>query len=84
MPKSINLTGTAGKRYDLEEISTKNTRTSSEEELVVQVWYWNPNGINIYKDNTEIYEEHKKPNPPNLKTGQIWLSKLVSIDFEGE
>lgn len=81
MPRSINLSGTPGKQYDLDELSTKNTRGSADEELLVQVWYWNPNGIESYKNDQEKYEQHKKPNPSNLKIGQVWLSKLVPTDF---
>ena len=44
MPRSINLTGTPGKQYDLDELSTKNTRGSADEELLVQVWYSLPIG----------------------------------------
>lgn len=81
MPKSINLSGTPGKKYDLEKISSQNTRTAADEELLVQIWYWNPNGIASYSNDEEKYENHKKPNPPSPKIGQIWLSKLVSEDF---
>ena len=31
MARSINLTGTAGKNYDLEALSTTDTRSSQEE-----------------------------------------------------
>lgn len=84
MPKSINITGSAGKSYDLEQISTTNTRTDSSEELVVQIWYWNPNGIDSYKEDTDKYESHKKPNPPEPVIGQIWLSKHVPTTFKEE
>ena len=80
MPKSINISGTPGKQYDLEQISTKQTRTDSSEALLVQIWYWNPNGIKSFEDRND-YEDHKKPNPPSPALGQIWLSKLVSEDF---
>lgn len=81
MPRSINITGSSGKQYDLEELSTKNTRTDSSEELVVHIWYWNPDGIESYKEDETKYSEHTKPNPPNPQLGQIWLSKLVPTDF---
>lgn len=81
MPKSINLSGTPGKNYDLEQISTKNTRQDSSEELLVQIWYWNPNGIESYRMDPEKYNNHKKPNPPSPSIGQIWLSRLVNEDF---
>lgn len=86
MPKSINLSGTPGRGYDLDQMSTQYTRTSANEELVVQIWYWNPNGIQSYYDenNKEKYENHKRPNPPRPKLGQIWLSKLVGEDFVEE
>lgn len=67
MPKSINLTGTAGKTYNLDKIN-KDTRTG-EGELLVQVWKWNPN---LPKENP-----HSQPNPPSPVLGQMWLSKLV-------
>lgn len=72
MPKNINLTGTAGKKYDLDELKNTNTRTSKDESLVVQIWEWNPN----------LPGDHGKPNPPSLEIGQIWLSKLVAVDSE--
>ena len=81
MPRSINLTGTPGREYDLEQISTTNTRTDATQALVVQIWHWNPNGIESYKNDQTKYEAHKKPNPPDLKLGQIWLSKYVPTDF---
>lgn len=70
MPKSINLTGTAGKSYNLDDLQ-KNTRTDSSEDLVVQIWEWNPN----------LPGDHGKPNPPSPELGQIWLSKLVKEDL---
>ena len=69
MPKSINLTGKQGETYDLDTLS-KDTRTG-EGELLVQVWKWNPN---LPKTNP-----HSKSNPPDLKLGQIWLSKFVEV-----
>lgn len=72
MPKSINLTGTAGKKYNLDEM-TKDARVS-DSELLVQVWKWNPN---LPKENP-----HSKPNPPDLQLGQMWLSKLVESNSE--
>lgn len=84
MPKSINLTGTSGKKYNLDELQNKNTRKDSSEELLVQVWYWNPNGIDAYKDDNEKFENHKKPNPPSPVIGQMWLSKLVDSTFVEE
>jgi len=72
MPKSINLTGTSGKTYNLDEIK-KDTRTG-EGELLVQIWKWNPN---LPKENP-----HSKPNPPSPVLGQMWLSKLVSTSSE--
>lgn len=84
MPKSINITGTQGTTYDLDKISTENTRVDSTSELIVQIWYWNPNGIDSYKDDQEKYEQHKKPNPPNVQLGQIWLSKHVPTTFKEE
>ena len=69
MPKSINLTGTASKTYNLDKISEKDTRKSSDEALVVQIWYWNPN---LPEENP-----HSKPNPSNPVIGQIWMSKLI-------
>lgn len=83
MPRSINITGNAGKKYDLEKISTENTRGASSEELLVQIWYWNPDGVEMYKENTDEFENHKSPNPPSPAIGQIWLSKWVPSDFKG-
>ena len=67
--RNINLTGTSGKEYDLDKLSTEGTRDDSNSELIVQIWKWNPNA----KD------DHKYPNPPDPKLGQIWLSKLVDL-----
>ena len=69
MPKKLNLTGTSGKEYDLDQLSKSGTRDNTEEALVVQIWYWNPN----------LNNSHKYPNPPNPKLGQIWLSKLIPL-----
>lgn len=65
----LNLTGTSGKEYDLDKIESQS-RINSDEELVVQVWKWNPNEEK-YKD-----KGRNQPNPPNPKVGQLWLSKL--------
>jgi hypothetical protein len=72
MAKSINLTGTAGKTYNLDDLQ-KDTR-KGEGELLVQIWKWNPN---LPKENP-----HSQPNPPDLKLGQIWLSKLVDVSSD--
>ena len=72
MPKSINLTGTAGQSYDLDDLK-KDTRTG-EGELLVQIWKWNPN---LPKENP-----HSQPNPPNPVLGQMWLSKLVDTNSD--
>ena len=82
MPRSINLSGTPGKKYDLDVLTSQDTRTSNKEELVVQVWYWNPKGIDAYKSDEIKFAEHRNPNPPNPELGQIWLSKLVPTDFK--
>ncbi len=71
MPKSINLTGTAGKTYDLDEVVNGGKRTD-ESALVVQIWKWNPN---LPKENV-----HKNPNPPKPEVGQIWLSQLTPLE----
>ena len=76
MPRSINLTGTSSKSYNLDEIASKNTRTSSNEELFVQIWYWNP--------NLDERNPHSKPNPENPVIGQMWLSKLITADSNPE
>lgn len=70
MPKSINLTGTAGKTYNLEEIASQNTRNDSSQELILQIWYWCPD---LPESNP-----HSKPNPPDLEIGQIWMSKKIT------
>jgi len=62
MKKSLNLTGTKGKTYDLDEIENEN-RTNSSLELTVQVHEYDPQDPN------------SKPNPSNLQVGQIWLVK---------
>ena len=69
MARSINLTGTKGKEYNLDELQDKNTRQDSNSELIVQIWKWNPNAEGA----------HKYPNPPQLEIGQMWMSKLVDL-----
>jgi hypothetical protein len=73
---AINITGTAGATYDLTELSTKDTRSSSDERLMVQVWHWSPL---LSKENP-----HSKPNPPSPEIGQIWLSQLVDSKSDPE
>lgn len=82
MPKNINLTGSVGKKYDLDELANKQTRVDSTEKLIVQIWEWSP----------ELPEKnpHHYPNPTkvdenglvvsDLVEGQIWLSKLVAYN----
>lgn len=72
MPKSINLSGSPGKNYNLEKLSTENTRTDSSKALMVQIWYWN---ADVPGDGNP----HKFPNPPaeTLSIGNIWLSKHI-------
>lgn len=72
MPKNIDLKGTSGKKYDLDALSKTETRSSSGEALVVQIWYWNPNFSNA----------HKHPNPPSPKIGSIWLSKKITAESD--
>jgi len=67
--KILKLTGTEKKEYDLDKIESQS-RLNSDEELIVQVWKWNPNETK-YKDRGR-----NLPNPPEVKIGQIWLSKL--------
>lgn len=74
MPKTINLTGTNGKTYNLDEIQNTNTRLDSESSLVVQIWKWNPT---LPEENP-----HSKPNPDNLVLGQMWLSKFVETNSD--
>lgn len=70
--RRINLTGKPGETYDLNKISSEDTRTNREEKLVVQVWEWNPKGI-------KGKEGSKFSNPPETEIGQIWLSKRVGL-----
>jgi len=60
-----NIQGTPGTTYDLDEIQS-DSRLNSDKSLVVQVWAYDPNSSDPVK---------RSPNPPNLKVGQIWLSK---------
>lgn len=76
MPRSINLTGTSGKNYNLDKIAETNTRKSSNEELLVQIWYWNP--------DLDENNPHSKPNPANPAIGQMWLSKLITKESNPE
>jgi hypothetical protein len=59
--RSLNLTGTPDKVYDLDEIQSNN-RLNSDKELVIHV---------------HEYALGENPNPSNLKIGQIWISKRV-------
>ena len=69
MPKrTINLTGTSGATYDIDEIA-KDSRLNGETPLLVQV----------YK-----YHTGESPNPANPAIGQIWISHLVSTEDENE
>lgn len=72
MAKSINLTGQVGKTYNLDELSSNSQRLNSSEELIVQIWMWNP----------ELKNSHAFPDPKNPKLGQIWLSKFVEKDSD--
>ena len=62
--KTLDLTGTKGKEYDLDEIS-KDSRVNSSRELVIQVVEYDP-----FLDES--------PNPEKPAIGQIWLSKKVN------
>ena len=64
--KTINLKGTSGTNYNLDEIAS-DSRTNDAKTLVVQV----------YK-----YTKGQSPNPKNPKIGQIWLSKVVTENNE--
>jgi hypothetical protein len=71
MPINLNLTGTTGVTYDLDEISAES-RINVNKPLLVQVHRWNkdmPNG-----------HPNKLPNPENPQIGQIWLSKNVETE----
>jgi len=63
--KSLNLTGTSGVNYDLDQISSE-TRDNKAKPLVVHVHKYNPNSLDASKRNA---------NPASLMIGQIWLSK---------
>jgi hypothetical protein len=60
---TLNITGTSGRTYNLDEIEADN-RTNAAKPLVVQV----------YK-----YVKGQDPNPSDLTVGQIWLSKQVVV-----
>ena len=59
--KTINITGTTGRTYDLNAIEN-DSRLNSSSTLLVQV---------------HSYKKGESPNPANLQVGQIWLSKLT-------
>lgn len=63
--KSLNLTGTSGQTYNLDDIAAE-TRVNSVKKLVVQVHEYNPDSAD---------EAKRSPNPANPVVGQIWLSK---------
>jgi hypothetical protein len=64
--KSLNLTGTSGTTYDLDNIAAEN-RENSSKDLIVQIHEYNPNSADPTK---------RSPNPLKPKIGQIWLSKI--------
>ena len=68
--KKINLKGTPGQEYNLDELRTTDSRISGTA-LVVQIWHWCP--------DLPSSNPHSKPNPDQLVLGQMWLSKLVSL-----
>ena len=70
--KKINLKGTPGQTYNLDEIQNSGTRVDSTRALTVQVWKWCPD---LPESNP-----HSKPNPDKPVIGQMWLSKLVSLE----
>ena len=59
--KTINITGTSNRNYDLDAISN-DSRLNSNATLLVQV---------------HKYRKGENPNPSNLQIGQIWLSKQI-------
>ena len=66
--KTIGITGTPGRSYDLDKIEQDN-RLNSNQQLIVQV---------------HKYKAGENPNPPDLKIGQIWISQLVTEDESGK
>lgn len=59
--KTLDLTGSSNKTYDLDKIEAEN-RTNSQQELVVHV---------------HEYKAGENPNPDNLVLGQVWISKRI-------
>ena len=59
--KTINIKGTSGANYNLDEIAS-DSRTNSTKNLLVQV---------------HRYKRGESPNPANPQVGQIWLSQMV-------
>lgn len=59
--KTISITGTSNKTYDLNAIE-QDSRTNSSTSLVVEV---------------HKYKAGENPNPDNLTIGQIWVSSLI-------
>jgi hypothetical protein len=73
--RSINLTGTEGKVYDLDKIA-QEARDNYTKDLVVQIHVYDPNAPLLANRN---------PNPASPKVGQIWLSKRTPVTpSEGE
>lgn len=71
--KRINLTGTNGETYDLDQMKNEGRRSLTTD-LIVEIWEWNP----------KLPKPHNHPNPENPEIGRIWLSKFVeegSADF---
>lgn len=78
--KTIGITGSTGKTYDLDKLSKENTRGDSSSELLVQIWEWSPE-LPItnphHYPNPCKYDETKKSIVSTLQLGQMWMSKLV-------
>jgi hypothetical protein len=60
--KSIDIIGTNGRKYDLDQIASER-RDNAAKPLIVQVF---------------TYTAGSDPNPKNPQVGQIWLSKMIT------
>lgn len=60
MKKTLDITGTNGRTYDLNDISAEK-RSNKDKPLVLQVY---------------AFKAGESPNPANPEIGQIWISKM--------
>lgn len=64
--RSINITGTEGKSYNLDEIINSNNRNDSSKPFVLHIKQYNP----LSKD-----KDIKSVIPKDVKIGSMWIAR---------